>query len=374
MWKHALVPLCALSLMMNVGDFARAQQRDSFKQFDRDGDGELTRQETPQRLVHLFKQVDADNDGAVTRAEWQAFRKNRGKPTDPRTSRTTPRIPENVRAMLDIPYAATDNPRQCLDLLLPKTAKSMEPLPVIAFIHGGGWKSGSKDRGHGRVMQFVARGEYAGVSIGYRLTNEAAWPAQIHDCKAAIRWIRANAKTHNLDPDRIAVMGCSAGGHLAAMLGTSGDLKQLEGTLGENRGVSSRVTCVVNQYGPSDFLMIDHTPRNLAELLGGTVEEKKQTAEEASPITWVSADDPPFLMIHGTKDPVVPIRQSERLAETLKKQHVEALFIHVNEGAHGEFRSPELNRRIGLFFDRHLRGREVDIPQSPVRPGAAARQ
>jgi len=375
--KYTLGVLCALTLMMSVGNSATAQRGDSFKRFDRNGDGKLTRQEFPQRIGRLFKQIDADNDGAVTRAEFQAFRKSRGK----QNNRRAPRIPDTIRATLDLPYAATDNPRQRLDLLLPKTRKSTKPLPVIAFIHGGGWRNGNKTSGRSRVMRFAASGEYAGVSIGYRLTGEAIWPAQIHDCKAAIRWIRANAKKYNLDPNRIAVMGSSAGGHLVAMLGTSGDVKQLEGTLGQHKGVSSRVTCVVDLYGPSDFLTIGRYPSRLkhdspnspeAKLLGGAIADKKPAAREASPTTWVSADDPPFLIIHGTKDPVVPVDQSERLAEVLRKQHVQTLFIHVSEGAHGRFRSTELDRRIGLFFDRHLRGRKVDIPETPVRNDEAA--
>jgi acetyl esterase/lipase len=225
------------------------------------------------------------------------------------------RLPEAVKLEADIPYAGTDNPRQRLNLLLPKTPKDDRPLPVIVHIHGGAWLGGDRAGGHGRLASYVAGGEYAGVAVGYRLTREATWPAQIHDCKAAIRWIRANAKKHNLDPDKIGVIGESAGGHLVAMLGTSGGVKELEGNLGAHKEVSSRVQCVVDEFGPAELLAMqgaggrmDHDGPNSPEgkLVGGRVSEKKDVAIAASPVTHVSADDPPFLIIHGNKDPIVP--------------------------------------------------------------------
>src|SRR5439155_1536905 len=127
-----------------------------------------------------------------------------------------PSIPETVKAELDIPYAGTNNSRQRLDLYLPKNPQSNKPLALVVFIHGGGWQNGDKRGGFGTVVPLVETGEYAGASVGYRLSGEAVWPAQIHDCKAAIRWLKANAKKYNLDPDRIGVTGSSAGGHLVA--------------------------------------------------------------------------------------------------------------------------------------------------------------
>ena len=131
-----------------------------------------------------------------------------------------PRVPDTVQLTADISYAGTDNLRQKLDLLLPKKRTKDSPLPVIAFIHGGAWLAGDKRSAHRRLAGFVSTGDFAGVSIGYRLSQEKIWPAQIHDCKAAIRWIHGNAKKYGLDAERIAVWGASAGGHLVAMLGT----------------------------------------------------------------------------------------------------------------------------------------------------------
>src|SRR5262249_38778427 len=132
-----------------------------------------------------------------------------------------------VEVHFDQSYAGNDNPMQCVDLYLPKQRKSDKPLPVIAYLHGGGWINGHRIGGFTGSIRRAQTGEYAAVSIGYRLTGEAHWPAQIYDCKAAIRWIRGHAKQYNLDPDKIAITGNSAGGHLASLLGTSGDIKEL---------------------------------------------------------------------------------------------------------------------------------------------------
>jgi acetyl esterase/lipase len=286
-----------------------------------------------------------------------------------------PKLPDAVKLEADIPYAGTDNPRQRLNLLLPRTPKDGRPLPVIAYIHGGAWLGGDRSGGHGRLAGYVAGGEYAGVAIGYRLTREAIWPAQIHDCKAAIRWVRANAKKYNLDPDRIGVVGDSAGGHLVAMLGTSGGVKELEGDLGPHKDVSSRVRCVVDLFGPSDLLAMKDYPSSLnhdaasspeGKLVGGRVSDKKDVAIAASPVTYVSADDPPFLILHGNKDMVVPYNQSERLSGALKKAKVECSFVTVDGGGHGGFRNPEVQKRERQFFDKHLRGVQATISDEKI--------
>lgn len=284
-----------------------------------------------------------------------------------------PAIPDTVRAELDVPYAGTDNPRQRLDLFLPKMPKSDKPLPVVAFIHGGAWQGGDKRGGAGVVLPLVESGQYAGVSIGYRLTGEATWPAQIHDCKAAIRWLRGNARKYNLDPDRIGVTGGSAGGHLVAMLGTSGGVAELEGNLGEHTGQSSRVACVVDQFGPSDLLTMGgwhNGPKSPeARLIGGPVQENKEQALAASPIEYVAKDNPPLMMIHGTNDQIVPFGQSEELLAALRKVGVEAVLIPVAGAGHGNFGTPEPARRMRQFFDKHLLGQEVSISTEPIPAG-----
>ncbi len=368
--NRRLALLCiAWLLALPVTDTA-AQQPSPFDRWDADGDGKLTRQEVPEGARRLFDRVDTNGDGTLSREEDTAFR-NRQPPA----AQAESRVSAAIRVEADIPYAGTDNPRQRLDLFLPKSPEGEGPLPVVVFIHGGAWRAGDRRGGWGRVAPYVESGHYAGVSVGYRLTDEAIWPAQIHDCKAAIRWIRANAAKYRIDPERIGVFGSSAGGHLVAMLGTSGDVKELEGDLGDHDSTSSRVACVVDEFGPSELLAMGQYPSRMNHdaadspeslLIGGAIQENKDLARAASPITYVSADDPPFLMIHGTEDPLVPFNQSERLRDALKAAGVEALLIPIEGGGHGGFRNPEVPERTRRFFDKHLRGEAVEIPTSPL--------
>ncbi len=209
-------------------------------------------------------------------------------------------LPENVRIEKDIPYAGTQNPRQTLDLLLPRAPKGGKPLPLVVNIHGGAFRAGDKSMGVRELADLVEAGDYAVATINYRLSGEAIWPAQIHDSKAAIRWLRANAAKYGLDPDRIGVIGASAGGHLAAMLGTGGGVAALEGDVGTHTDVSSRVKCVVDQFGPSDLPAMGDYPGRIdhnapdspeSELIGGALPANKDKARAASPITYVSRDD-----------------------------------------------------------------------------------
>lgn len=347
-----------------------AQQPDRFKTWDRNNDGKLSREEVPEGPRQVFDGVDANKDGFITRAEDEAFiaRKMQG------ATKASRKTPENIDAKLDLPYAATENPRQRLDLYLPKSRKSDKPLPVIVFIHGGGWQAGNKSSGIGNIGPFVSSGDYVGVSVGYRLTNEAQWPAQIHDCKAAIRWIKANAKEYGLDASKIGVWGTSAGGHLVSFLGTSGDVKELEGTLGKHLDQDSKVNCVVNFFGPENFITMvtqestmDRKTSDYPEalLIGGRVQDKQEAAKAASPTTYVSAGDSAFLTAHGTKDPLVPYAQGQEIDAALKKAGVESLLITMTNGGHG-FRSPELDQRVQQFFDKHLRGIAAEISTEAI--------
>jgi acetyl esterase/lipase len=286
------------------------------------------------------------------------------------------RLADAIEVHRDIAYADTGHERQRLDLYLPKVRASDAPLPVVAFIHGGAWLGGNKQNGAGSLRPYVASGEYAGVSIGYRLSQDARWPAQIHDCKAAIRWIRAHAKEHHLDPDRIAVVGPSAGGHLVALLGTTGGLAELEGDLGQHTDESSAVTCVVDYFGPSDFLTIADYPSQLdhaaadspeARLIGGAIKEKPEAARGASPVTYVSENDVPFLIVHGTSDQVVPYNQSERLRDALRQAGVEVALISVEGGGHGGFQSERLDEVVRSFLAKHLRGQEAELADETVQ-------
>ena len=358
----------SLVIVLTIASPLIAQETsEQFRRLDRNQDGKLTKDEFSGAL---FDQIDTDKDGIITAEEDRAFLKRQVAGPGQQM-----RIPETIKAELDIPYAGTDNPRQRLDLYIPKTPKSDKPLPVVVFIHGGGWQAGDKRGGFGTVRPLVETGEYVGVSVGYRLTGEAIWPAQIHDCKAAIRWLRGNARKYNLDSDRIGVTGNSAGGHLVAILGTSGNVQELEGTIGEYVKESSRVACVVDQYGPTDLLAMggSHNNPNSPEsrlVGGGAIQENKDAARNASPITYVSKNDPPFMLIHGTSDPVVPFNQSELLAAALKNVGVETLLVPVTGGAHGNFATPDVSQRMKQFFDKHLLGKEVSISADPIKQGA----
>jgi len=286
-----------------------------------------------------------------------------------------PRVPDAVEAFWDVPYAETDHSRQRLDLLLPKARSADKPLPVIVAVHGGAWLGGNKRDGVGFLVPFAASGKYAGASIGYRLSQDAIWPAQIHDCKAALRWLRGNAEKYNLDPDRIGVIGFSAGGHLAAMLGTSGDVKELEGDLGKFTDQSSRVTCVVDFFGPTNFLTIGDHPSQIrhyaddspeALLLGSAIKADEAKARQASPITFVTPDDAPFLIVHGTNDPLVPHPQSEEFRDALRKAGVPVALITVQDGSHGGFRNPTIERQVRDFFAAHLLGEKADFQDRTV--------
>ena len=267
-----------------------------------------------------------------------------------------PRLPEGVKAERNLEYVSGGHERNKLDLYLPEAAG--KPLPLVVWIHGGAWQGGSKE---GCPALPLLKKGYAVASINYRLSQHAVFPAQIEDCKAAIRWLRANAKKYHLDAGHIGVWGSSAGGHLVALLGTSGDVKELDGK-GVNLDQSSRVQCVVDWFGPTDFTKMggwhDGEKSPEARLIGGPVQANKEKAAKADPITYVSKDDPPFLIMHGEQDNTVPINQSELLHAALQKADVDSTFIRVPKAGHGGpgFNSPENTRKIEEFFDKHLKG------------------
>ncbi|MEX2025784.1 MAG: alpha/beta hydrolase [Pirellulaceae bacterium] len=284
---------------------------------------------------------------------------------------------ERLVVETDVEYGKAGEMPLLLDVIKPKEAAEEGKLrPCIVWIHGGGWQNGNKNSGLSRLGVWVASGDYVGVSVGYRLSGVATWPAQIHDCKAAIRWVRANADKLGIDPDKIGVWGSSAGGHLVSLLGTSGDVKELEGENG-TPGVSSRVACVVDYCGPSDFLLFARSGASAAnangpvsKLLGGPVSEKQDAAREASPVTYVTKDDPPFLVVHGTADRTVPYAQGERFYEKLKAAGVDATFVKLDGGGHG-IGGPEITARAKTFFDKHLLGKEIEVSAEPIQVEAA---
>ena len=371
--RFLLIPLSLLVYGSVLAQQVRPGPELLFKRLDKDGDGFISSEELPAERRANLKRIDTDGDGKISLKEHMSVLGNRPSSPQGRPIPSTP-VPDTIEAKLDIPYADNENPRQQLDLYLPKKRTSDKPLPVIVFVHGGGWKGGDRKSGMRNLAPYVASGDYAGASVGYRLTNEAQWPAQIHECKAAIRWIRGHAKELNLDADHIAVWGSSAGGHLASIIGTSGDVPALEGRLGKHTDQSSRVQGVVNYYGPENFLTmvdqpstIDRTTQDYPEalLIGGRVQDVADAAKSASPVTYISKDDPPFLTAHGTKDPLVPFAQATELQTKLKAAGVSSVLITMKDGGHG-FGSTELDTIVHRFFDKTLRGIESKITDSTI--------
>jgi len=320
-------------------------------------------QERAKLAAEIMQSIEQEDTGARERSAANAQR--------PQSS-----LPESVKATLDIPYADTSNTAQRLDLYLPAKRADDKPLPVIVFIHGGAWQGGNKTDGRGNVLPFVSGGRYAGASVEYRLSGAAKWPAQIEDCKAAIRWLKGHANEYGLDPQKIGVWGASAGGHLVAMLGVTGNARELEGTLGKHLDQTSRVACVADYFGPTNMLTMGDFPSKMAHndpnspesrLIGGAVQENKDKARNASPITYVTGDDAPVFIAHGTTDPLVPYNQSETFEAALKKANVPAYLQTIENGNHGGFEGPELKRRLTAFFDKYLHGADTTIDTGKLK-------
>ena len=278
--------------------------------------------------------------------------------------------PGGSRVLLGVPYAALPGSRPLeLDLYLPPTG---DPVPVVVFLHGGGWRLGSR---HGAGPMYrgadptpfeqVAQAGVAVASVDYRLSGEATWPAQLHDAKAAVRWLRTRAADLGIDPDRIAAWGESAGGHLAQLLGLTGGDAALEGDVGIV-GTSSRVSAVVAWYAPSDVAAVatdtgadpaDPTTRE-NQLLGAPAPSVPDVAAQASPITHVSPDAPPFLLLHGAADRFVPCVQSERLHAALEEAGVDVEFDVYADADHMWLGSPDAAQqaldRTTAYLQRQL--------------------
>ena len=267
------------------------------------------------------------------------------------------KLPENVELLRDVEFGTGGKRALKMHILRPKNAPK-EMMPVLVWVHGGGWQAGSKESGIGLLAPYAARGYFC-ASVEYRLSQEAIFPAQIEDCKCAIRFLRSRAKEYNLNPDRIGVAGASAGGHLVALLGTAGHVKELEGNGGSSQ-FSSKVQAVCDFCGPTDFIKIvgdSPGPNNpVVKLLGGEPAKVKDRAQAANPITHVTRDAAPFLIVHGDQDKLVPLNQSELLTEALKKAGVPVtLFVAKGQG-HG-LGGPEINQTMEAFFEKHLKGK-----------------
>lgn len=280
--------------------------------------------------------------------------------------------PEGFIALRDLDYAGTGNARQKLDLYLPEKRPD-KPLPLIVYVHGGGWEMGDKSD-TGLLFQLIEKGGYAGASLGYRLSQEARWPAQIHDVKAALRWLGANAEKHGIDATSIGLAGISAGGQLVSLLGTSQGVAELEGEIGTAKGTTPKIRCVANFCGPANFLTFagkgsaidSEEPRTaITRLFGGPLSQHRAVARMASPVTHISGDDPPFLHIHGTADTLVPYAQAEEFDAALEKAGVSSTLLTGKEAPHVFF-SADLLHKMQTFFDKHLRDKAGEVMEGLV--------
>lgn len=279
-------------------------------------------------------------------------------------------IPAGMTFEGDVPYGEGDGEALLLDYLAPDP-RPAAALPALVWIHGGGWEAGDKRAGFVESLgPALVQAGFVSFSINYRLSDQAKFPAQVHDVKAAVRWVRANADELDIDPERIGVWGHSAGGHLAALLGTTGNLPELEGASG-SPGYSSRVQAVIAVSPPTDFLEIpagwSHVePRRVtSKLVDGPLEERGELVRMANPIAHIRPGTPPFLIIHGEDDEVVPVQQAVKLYDALVASGSEATLVRLPDAdhwlaapAHGittEGAWDEVGRHAIGFFSEHLR-------------------
>ena len=285
------------------------------------------------------------------------------------------RAPDDIQVVRDVVYAEAPgsdgkNIELKMDTAFLKQSDG-KPLPVVVYIHGGGWSSGFKEMGLPLMMP-LARGGYFAVTIDYRLTGQATFPAAVYDCKAAVRFIRSHAEELGIDPNRIAVWGHSAGGHLSALLGTSGNSEVLEDDTGKQTKISSAVQCVVDISGPID--MTHDAPNGpISQWLGGPVRDHPDLAKQASPLTYIDANDPPVLIVQGSEDRLVSNHHPEVFEKALKEAGVPVEYLLVEGAGHGA-NDPKAYIRVAEFFDEHLHGHATETVKAIADQLGARRQ
>jgi triacylglycerol lipase len=234
----------------------------------------------------------------------------------------------DLETIRDVTYVQRGSQDLKADVYVPN---GPGPFPAVLVVHGGGWRSGSKDR-FGRFADRLAGEGFTAVAINYRLAPDDKFPAQIDDCKNAVRWMRKNAAKYKIDPDRIGALGYSAGGHLVALLGVTDPSCGLEGP--DADGTSTRLQCVVAGGAPCDFRLIPPNVDRLAYWLGGTRAEKQAAYEQASPLNFASKDDPPILFFHGEDDRLVPILGAQTMVAKLTSLGVTARLVTIPGAGH----------------------------------------
>lgn len=278
--------------------------------------------------------------------------------------RPDPVVPPGVVFEKALVYGKAGGQDLLLDVARPKDAKG--PLPALVLVHGGGWTGGSRADYHGPMMTWAAMGIFC-VTVDYRFAPQFQFPAQIEDVKCAVRWLRTNAGKYQVDPDRIGAVGGSAGAHLVGLLGTTSGLGKWEDS-GGNPGVSSAVCLMVCHGIPSDLLLgYEESPKQrepessavrslLTGFLGGPPTDRRAAYLEASPVTHVGGTTPPVLLLHGTDDPLVPVKQAEVFEAALLKAGVQVELVRMEGAGHSGFgKDPAVALgRLQSFLAAHL--------------------
>ena len=268
-------------------------------------------------------------------------------------------VPKSVEWLTGIEYSNPDDQHLQVNLARPRDGAG--PFPAVVCIHGGGFRAGHRDAYNALCLKLAERG-YVAMTVSYRLAPKYQFPAAVHDVKAAVRWLRANAQKYHVDPDRIGTTGGSAGGHLAQFLAVTAGVPEFEGT-GGHPDQSSAVRCVVNVYGPSDFTQSYGKSVDAAEVLplflGGNVEQERRRHILASPLYWVTPRAAPTLCIHGTEDKYVAHEQAVWLIDRLKAAEVPAELLTLPGAGHG-FKGEDAQKAeaaLFAYFDRQLKGK-----------------
>ncbi len=369
--KHILI-LCLFAFSVLTCPTLTAQSPrliDLIESMDQNGDGKIERSEAGERLLQNFDRIDANSDGTIDSSEIKTLAdkiavqtQGRPNPAGP-ASRGSGTVPEGVELLTDLAYRE-GNPMWKLDLARPIENAGV-PLPALVIVHGGGWRSGDKGGGQWRSLplQYASKG-YVCISLNYRLTGEAPFPACLEDVKCAVRWLRAHAAEYGVDPDRIGAYGNSAGAHLVSMLGLVGPDAKLEGD-GPWQDHSSLVQAVCASATPADFTnWKSGTSFGDTAFLAGPEEKLAEQRKQASPISYVKAASPPFLLVHGTADTTVPYSQGERFAAALKEAGAKDVTLLTYEGAgHGVFgqHADETGPAMEAFFARTLGKAEAPV-------------
>ncbi len=341
---------------------SRSPQLERLLKADTNEDGKISSEEAPARMKQNFARLDSNGDGFLDQTELEALaermssRTGNSQNNNSGGGRAAGPVPEGVTVKKDIAYRE-GNPMWVLDLYLPEGAAPEGGRPGLVVVHGGGWKNGDKAGGMWSSIPagYAAKG-YVAIGVNYRMYPEVGMLDCIADVKCAVRWLRAHAEEYGLDSDRIGAYGNSAGAHLVSILGLTSKEAGLEGD-GPYKDVSSQVQAVCASATPADFIhWSSNQPASIPALTqgGGEMEEN---AKKASPVTYVSKDAPPFLLVHAKDDRTVPYQQGRDLSEKLKAAGADVTLMSYDDGGHGVFgaKQKETHPAMAEFFDRVLR-------------------